>query len=63
LRAAATETAPVGEGWDLVRLPYVDAGRLADQVLPYGADAVVVAPDEVREVVVRRLRALAEARS
>jgi predicted DNA-binding transcriptional regulator YafY len=40
-------------------VPYADPQRLADQVLPYGADAVVLDPVEVVDVVVHRLEALA----
>jgi proteasome accessory factor B len=49
-----------GDGWDVIELAYVDAERLADQVLPYGADAVVTEPTEAVEAVVRRLHALVE---
>ena len=37
-----------------------DAERLADVVLPYGSDAVVLDPADAVDVVIRRLRALAE---
>jgi proteasome accessory factor B len=60
LRRAATSVAPDGTGWDVVELQARDVDRLADQVLPYGADAVVVAPPEAVETVVRRLRALVD---
>jgi predicted DNA-binding transcriptional regulator YafY len=43
-----------------VQVTYGDAERLADLVLPYGRDAVVLDPPEAVEVVVRRLRRLAE---
>ena len=59
LRRLARATRPGSDGWDEVELAYPDAERLADQVLPYGADAVVVEPTEVVETVVRRLRAVA----
>jgi proteasome accessory factor B len=49
--------------WDILDLPFRDVDRLADEVLPYGADAVVVAPADAVQVVVRRLRALAEVTS
>lgn len=58
LRRSATSTEP-GEGWDVVELGYGDAERFADRVTGYGADAVVLAPDEARQAVVRRLEALA----
>jgi proteasome accessory factor B len=60
LRRAATSTRPAGDGWDLLEVGYSDPGRLAERVTGYGADAVVVAPDDVRSAVVARLRALAE---
>jgi len=46
--------------WDEIELVFRDPDRLADLVLPYASDAVVVAPPEATEAVVRRLRALAE---
>jgi predicted DNA-binding transcriptional regulator YafY len=52
---AATDGA---DGWDVLTLPYVDAHRLADQVLPYGPDAVLLEPAEAVDVVVRRLQTL-----
>jgi predicted DNA-binding transcriptional regulator YafY len=54
--AAADDAA---DGWDVLTVPYADPQRLADQVLPYGADAVVLDPVEVVDVVVHRLEALA----
>jgi predicted DNA-binding transcriptional regulator YafY len=63
LRRLALNTSAGPSGWDVVELAYPDAQRLADQVLPYGADAVVVEPPEVVDTVVRRLRAVAEATS
>ena len=63
LRRLALATRPSQDGWDEVELAYPDAERLADQVLPYGADAVVVEPADVVDTVVRRLRAVAEAAS
>ena len=59
LRRLATDVAASDDGWDTVRVPYGDAERLADQVLPYGADVVVVEPAETVDAVVGRLRALA----
>lgn len=55
-RASAVESA---DGWDRLTIPYGDAGRLADEVLSYGADVVVVEPAEAIDTVVRRLTALA----
>jgi len=58
LRSDASVTAP-GDGWDELDLGYSDPERLADRVAGFGADALVLAPDEAREAVVRRLRAAA----
>jgi proteasome accessory factor B len=60
LRRVASDVQPDGDGWDALTVPYADAERLADVVLPYGADVVVLGPQEAVDVVVRRLRALAE---
>jgi proteasome accessory factor B len=60
LRREATATVPAGEGWDRLELPLRDVDRLAEQVLPYGADVVVEEPAEAVAAVVRRLRALVE---
>jgi predicted DNA-binding transcriptional regulator YafY len=60
LRRLALATSQGSDGWDEVEVPFVDAERLADQVLPYGADAVVLEPPDAVDAVVRRLRALAE---
>jgi proteasome accessory factor B len=56
-RASAIEPA---DGWDRITIAYGDAGRLADEVLSYGADVVVVEPAEAVDIVVRRLTALAK---
>lgn len=58
LRRAAVST-EAGEGWDVVELGYGDPERFADRVTGYGADAVVLEPEEARQAVVRRLEALA----
>jgi proteasome accessory factor B len=63
LRRMASQVSPTGDGWDLAEVSFTDAERLADLVLPYGADAIAVDPPELVEVVVRRLRTLAEAES
>jgi proteasome accessory factor B len=60
LRRTAAAVEPAGDGWDLLEVAFADAERLADALLPYGCDAVAVDPPEVVEVVVRRLRTLAE---
>lgn len=60
LRRAATAVRPDEDGWEVLEVGYSDPERLAAGVAGYGPDAVVLAPDEVRDAVVRRLRALAE---
>ncbi|MCB0908930.1 MAG: WYL domain-containing protein, partial [Nocardioidaceae bacterium] len=45
-------------GWDRVTVEEAD---LADEVLSFGADAYVEGPEELRDEVVRRLRAVVEA--
>jgi predicted DNA-binding transcriptional regulator YafY len=59
LRRRAVNVSAGPAGWDVIELTYPDAGRLADQVLPYGADAVVLEPADAVEAVVQRLQALA----
>ena len=61
LRKASLATSSAADGWDLVEVAFHDPARLADDVLPYGADAVVVEPQEAVDAVVGRLRRLAEA--
>lgn len=43
---------------DVLELPYADDERLAEEVLGYGAGAVVLDPQSLRDVVVGRLHAL-----
>ncbi|MCU1599993.1 MAG: transcriptional regulator-like protein [Frankiales bacterium] len=59
LRRNATSVTPDEAGWDVVELGFSDAGRFADRVTGYGADAVVLEPSDVRTAVVDRLTALA----
>ena len=59
LRREAISVTDAGDGWDLVDVAFSDPERFADRVTGYGADAVVLAPDEARSAVVRRLEALA----
>lgn len=49
------------DGWDIITVPCPDPHRLAEQVLGYGTDAILLSPPEAREAVVRRLTALTEA--
>jgi len=61
LRRRAVNVSAGPAGWDLVEVAYPDVERLADQLLPYGADVVVLEPPEAVATVVARLRALAGA--
>lgn len=61
LRSEATATRPGPTGWDVLEVGFSDPERLADRVAGFGADAVVEAPEQAREAVVRRLRAAAGA--
>jgi proteasome accessory factor B len=58
LRRQTVDIADDGNGWDVVTVPCPDPHRLADQVLGYGADAVILAPAEAREAIVSRLQSL-----
>jgi proteasome accessory factor B len=46
-------------GWDRLELSYGRTDALADEILGYGADVVVEQPDDLRELVVGRLRRVA----
>ncbi len=59
LRRRAARSAPVDDNWTELELAFASAESLADELLAYGPDVVVVAPIEVRERVVRRLTAIA----
>jgi proteasome accessory factor B len=61
LRRQTVDVADDGDGWDVVTVACPDPHQLADQVLGYGAEVVILSPDEAREAVVHRLRALSEA--
>jgi proteasome accessory factor B len=57
-RAAVTEAPDDEPGWVVCEVPYGDAERFAEEVVGYGPAVVVCEPPEVRDAVVRRLRAL-----
>jgi proteasome accessory factor B len=61
-RHAETDASGAPEGWDRLRVRYAGSGALADEVLGYGDDVVVLEPAEVRAMVVNRLEELAGAR-
>lgn len=46
-------------GWELLSVSYGPSEALADELLGYGADVVVLDPPDVRKSVVRRLREVA----
>jgi proteasome accessory factor B len=58
LRRQAVDIAEHDADWDLLTIPYVDADRLVEQLLPYGPDVVLLAPEEARLLLVHRLQAL-----
>jgi proteasome accessory factor B len=58
LRSEATASTPDTGGWDRLEIGYSDPERFADRVTGYGADVIVLGPDEARDAVVRRLSAL-----
>jgi proteasome accessory factor B len=59
LRRRAVRSAPVDEWWTELDLPYGSGSSLADELVSFGADVVVMAPPELRDAVIRRLRAVA----
>lgn len=59
LRRRAVSSVPVDEVWTELALPYASGWSLADELVSYGPDVVVMAPDEVRADVIGRLRVLA----
>jgi proteasome accessory factor B len=58
LRRQTVDVSDDGDGWDIVTVPCPDPHRLAEQVLGYGADAVILSPAEARNAIVHRLQAL-----
>lgn len=47
------------QGWDRVQVPYGRTDAMADEILGFGADVVVVSPEDLRDLVVGRLRRVA----
>ena len=58
LRRRATAARPVDEQWTEIDVPFASGSSLAEELVSYGPDVMVVTPDEVRKAVVRRLVAL-----
>lgn len=58
LRHRATSVTAEGEGWDRIEVPFGRTDAFVDEVAMLGADAVVEAPEDVRSLVVDRLRAV-----
>ncbi|MFI7589107.1 helix-turn-helix transcriptional regulator [Spongisporangium articulatum] len=56
-RRALGVRSAVADGWDEVDVRVGDVGSLADELAGYGPDVVALAPADVRDGVVRRLRA------
>ncbi len=54
--APCAEQADVPPGWDRLTASYGATDAFADEVLGYGADVVVLTPQDLRDTVVRRLR-------
>ena len=59
LRRLTIDIADDGDGWDVVTVPCPDPHRLAEQVLSYGSDVVILSPTEARDAIVTRLQKLA----
>ena len=55
LRRRGREGAAEG-GWTLLEVPFTDSDAFADEVSGYGPDVLVDSPEEVRDLVVARLR-------
>lgn len=60
LRRRASAVEPADDGWTRIEVPYSSGSSLAEELVSFGPDVVVTAPDEVRQSVVRRLMALSE---
>ena len=58
-RHASGETPGSDGGWDTLDVPYRDTTWLIEEVLGYGADAVILEPAEARELIQQRLAAVA----
>jgi proteasome accessory factor B len=56
LRRRATTTTTGEDGWARLEVGFADADAFADEVSGYGPDVVVEGPQDVRDLVVQRLR-------
>ena len=56
--AGATRVGDDDDGWVVVDVPMADPGLLASLVLQFGPEAVVRAPEALRDEIVRRLEAV-----
>jgi proteasome accessory factor B len=61
LRRRAQHSNVLDELWTELVVPYASGQSLADELLSYGPDVIVISPAEVRDDVVRRLTVLANA--
>lgn len=59
LRRRASSEQQLDDGWSRIEVPYASGSTLAEELVSYGPDVVVLEPPEVRQSVVRRLTALA----
>lgn len=59
VRRAALRSEPAADGWDTVEVGFTNPERLASFVAGFGADVVVLEPEDVRAATVRRLGAAA----
>jgi proteasome accessory factor B len=55
-RATADEGSSAGPDWTRLELAFADADAFADEVSGYGPDVLVESPDDVRKLVIERLR-------
>lgn len=56
LRRRATREQPGNDGWDLVDVPFADAGWFAEHIASFGADVIVREPSDLRDAVMTRLK-------
>jgi proteasome accessory factor B len=62
LRRRSSTQAPAAttpDGWEVLEVTYRDTYVLVEEVLGYGADVVVLAPDDARKLTHERLQAVA----